>query len=246
MRQTTAGRWWRICALVGLFATAALMGAGAAAAEDSPAPDYSARLLGSDESASLTDLRGEVVLLNTWATWCVPCREEMPAFEQLYQRHRVDGLQVVAVNIDQGRADDKVTSYVEAAGLSFPIWRDPSNRMAKDFRVLGPPETFLIDRSGRIAFHWRGQMDPEEPANRSRILAALGLEDAGAGAAASAVATRRAVGGLRGGAGERPVPLRAPAHPELRLGHRRSQPAPGPDGGPGAGRRGRAGAGASA
>ncbi len=191
-------RIWRLALLAAVPAaviSTSFLGSGSArAGAGSPAPDYSARLLGTEKSLSLADLRGDVVLLNTWATWCEPCKEEMPAFNRLYRRHRGDGLRVVAVSIDAGRADAKVSRYVKAADLSFTILRDPSNRIAKEFRVLGPPETFLIDRDGAIQHHWRGQMDPEEPANEDRILRALGLMDETQAAAAAAPAAVASAG----------------------------------------------------
>lgn len=158
--------------LIGLLLLLAAMIPAAAA--DRPAPDYSARTLGRRDQVSLASLRGRVVLVNTWATWCAPCRQEMPAFEALYRRYREQGLQVIAVNIDEGEADSEVERYVTAVGVSFPIWRDPENRFAKHFRVLGVPETFLIDRAGKIRRQWRGPMDPEAAENLRSIRAALG------------------------------------------------------------------------
>jgi thiol-disulfide isomerase/thioredoxin len=101
--------------------------------EAQPAPEYTARVLGSTEEVALASLRAQVVLLNTWATWCSPCRKEMPAFEDFYGKHRERGLTVVGVNIDEGQADENVKRYVEAIGVSFPIWRDPQNRFGKRF-----------------------------------------------------------------------------------------------------------------
>jgi cytochrome c-type biogenesis protein len=189
MRQVR--RFLRLAGALGVTAFAlalvSLGGAGAGAAEPGPmAPEYTARVLGSEERASLSTLRGDVVLLNTWATWCEPCKEEMPAFEALYEEYRDRGLVVVAVSIDEGQSDGKVSRYVESLGVTFPIWRDPANRFAKDFRVLGVPETLLIDRDGRIRHHWRGQVHPDEPADRSRILNALGLEKSQGETAATA------------------------------------------------------------
>jgi cytochrome c-type biogenesis protein len=144
------------------------------------APEYAARRLGGSEPVSLASLRGQVVLRNTWATWCSPCRKEMPAFQALHQAYRDRGLTVVGVNIDEGRSDDGVTRYVEGKGISFPIWRDPDNRFAKRFRVLRVPETFLVDRDGGIVRHWRGPMDPQAPDNLASIQAALGADGASA------------------------------------------------------------------
>ncbi|MGH9039658.1 MAG: cytochrome c biogenesis protein CcdA [Acidimicrobiia bacterium] len=168
-----------------LTVAATLAGAGAAGAADAqPAPDYQARRLGTEEQVRVSDFEGkDVLLLNTWATWCKPCKEEMPDFEALHQRYGSEGLRVVGVNIDEGRGDARVTRFVEGIGVTFEQWRDPRNRFADDFRVLGPPETFLIDREGRITRHWRGQMDPNEPENLSSIQAALAGEAEAAGAA---------------------------------------------------------------
>lgn len=144
-----------------------------ASAEERAAPEYSARRLGSAEQVSLASLRGQVVLLNTWATWCSPCRKEMPAFEAVYREYRDRGLEIVGVNIDEGQADEQVARYVEAKGIGFPIWRDPENRFAKRFRVLGVPETFLVDRAGVIVRHWQGPIDPQAPDHLTSIQAAL-------------------------------------------------------------------------
>ncbi|EAR20298.1 TlpA disulfide reductase family protein [Nitrococcus mobilis] len=138
-----------------------------------PAPEYTARMLDGGEEVTLASLRGQVVLLNTWATWCIPCRQEMPGFEALYRKYRERGFTVVGVNIDEGRADASVERYIEALDVSFPIWRDARNRFSKRFRVLGVPETFLIDRAGRIVHHWRGLMVPDAPQNLALIEAAL-------------------------------------------------------------------------
>jgi cytochrome c-type biogenesis protein len=145
-----------------------------ARAEDArPVFDYSARALGRADAASLADLAGKVVLLNSWATWCAPCLVELPDFETLYRRDRDKGLEIIGVNIDEGEVDEKVGRLVQKLGLTFPIWRDPRNRFAKRFRVLGVPETLLIGRDGVILRRWNGPMDPAEPDNRASIEQAL-------------------------------------------------------------------------
>ncbi|MCI0668383.1 MAG: redoxin domain-containing protein [Methylococcaceae bacterium] len=156
-----------------------LLTAGFAAAvpemEPRPLPDYRARLLGSDREVDIAGLRGQAILINTWATWCPPCREEMPDFETIHQRYRDQGLAVVGVNIDEGQADEAVANYVQGMGLSFAIWRDPQNRFSKRFRSLGVPETFLANQSGMIIRHWQGPMDPNAPGNLEVIQTALGI-----------------------------------------------------------------------
>lgn len=156
------------------MALTAWSAAPALGADAQLAPDYSARGLGNDDEATLAGLRGKVVLLNTWATWCAPCRVEMPDFEAFYQRYRDSGLEVVGVNIDEGEVDEKVQRFVERMGVSFAIWRDPRNRFAKRFRVLGVPETLLVDRDGMIVRRWSGPMDPAAPDNLASIEQALG------------------------------------------------------------------------
>jgi cytochrome c-type biogenesis protein len=130
------------------------------AAAGEVAPDYEARVLGQDSRASLQSLRGKVVLLNTWATWCAPCLQELPAFERARARNRAAGLVVVSVNIDEGSSDDRVQQYVRALKLRFAVWRDPGNRFSSTFDVRGVPETLLIDRTGRIVERWSGPVDP--------------------------------------------------------------------------------------
>ncbi len=165
-------------------AVLALSAGTARAAHRPPVPDYSARRLGTQEEVSVKDLKGQVLLLNTWATWCVPCREEMPDFEAIHGRYGEQGLRVIGVNIDQTPSDRVVSSFAENVGVSFEIWRDPRNRFAKSFRVLGPPETFLVTKDGRIAKHWRGPMDPNASPNLELIQQALGLVPDGAAAPA--------------------------------------------------------------
>lgn len=145
------------------------------AKEPRPLPDYSARLLGSDQKVTFAGLQGQVILINTWATWCPPCRTEMPDFETIHQRYKDQGLAVVGVNIDEGQADESVASYVKGMGISFAIWRDPHNRFSKRFRSLGVvPETYLVDRKGMIIKHWQGPVDPNASDNLTLIQAALG------------------------------------------------------------------------
>jgi thiol-disulfide isomerase/thioredoxin len=116
------------------------------------APAYAAPTLAGDTLA-LEALRGRVVLLNVWATWCAPCRTEMPALERLYRRFRARGLEVVAVSVDAaplGSAADVVRPMVEELGVSFPILLDPDGVVSRRFGVTGLPTTLLIGRDGRV------------------------------------------------------------------------------------------------
>lgn len=158
---------------VGLLAAALLP--ACAAGPEPRSDDYVVRRLGTDEKVSLASLRGQVVMLNVWATWCGPCREEMPAFQRLHERYGTRGLRIVGVNIDDGQGDGAVDRYVRTLGLTFEIWRDPDVRFQKRFRTWGVPETVLIDRSGTVVRHWRGAIDPNAAEHLSSIHAALGI-----------------------------------------------------------------------
>jgi peroxiredoxin len=97
----------------------------------------------------LGDHRGKVVLLNFWATWCVPCREEMPAMERLFRRFSGDGLVVLAVSVDaQGAA--AVTPFLDTQRLTYPVGLDPGMTLARRYQVRALPATFLVDRRGRL------------------------------------------------------------------------------------------------
>ncbi len=112
-----------------------------------PTPAYGARTLGGD-SVSLAGLRGRVVLLNFWATWCAPCRHETPFLETLYRERRSRGLEIVGVSMDAGDARGQVADFVREYGVSYSILVDPQMRGMDLYRVLGLPATFLVDREG--------------------------------------------------------------------------------------------------
>jgi cytochrome c-type biogenesis protein len=137
-----------------------------------PAPDYVAATLSGDR-VSLADLRGRVVLLNVWATWCIPCREEMPALQRLYQELGSRGLEVVAVSVDHAGAAADVARFVEEREIAFTIALDAALGVQDAFRTMGVPESFLIDREGRIAHRWIGQFDPGAPDVREAVMNAL-------------------------------------------------------------------------
>lgn len=108
---------------------------------------------------TLDDLRGKVVFLNVWATWCGPCREEMPSIETLYDEFKNDkDFVILAVSQDtRGRA--AVEPYVEQNGYHFEVLLDPENKVGESYDVGGVPETFIIDRDGRIVAHHMGAFD---------------------------------------------------------------------------------------
>ena len=146
--------------VVALLALAAVLSPAAAATEDpvaalslirpkpaKDAPDFELRTP-DDRTIRLADFKGKVVLLNFWATWCDPCREEMPGMERLYRAYKDRGLVVLAVSIDSQGAS-VVTPFVKKFGLTFPIGLDPRMVVRERYGVWAVPSTFFIDRAGK-------------------------------------------------------------------------------------------------
>ncbi|MFQ5481631.1 MAG: TlpA disulfide reductase family protein [Nitrospinaceae bacterium] len=99
---------------------------------------------------SLADYRGQVVVINLWATWCAPCRIEMPSIEKMHRRFRSAGLTVLAVSLDKGR-DEEVRKFVEERQLSFPVLIDNEQQVEGLYQTISIPTTYVIDRQGRVA-----------------------------------------------------------------------------------------------
>lgn len=138
-----------------------------------PAPAYSSRSLAGD-SVSLASLRGKVVLLNVWATWCHPCRTEIPELEALYQRHRARGLEIIGVSVDAANSEDAIRDFMREYRMTYPVWVDPDERVSARFLVLGVPATFLIDRGGVLRWRTTGPLRTGDPQLGKAIEAALG------------------------------------------------------------------------
>jgi peroxiredoxin len=144
------------------------------------APDFAVPDL-AGQAVRLSGLRGRVVLLNLWTTWCPPCREEMPSMERLYQRFKDRGFVLLAASQDEGGAA-VVEPFVRQLGLTFPVLIDPEHQIGDRYQVWGYPESFLIDREGRVVERIVGPRDwsaPEHVAAVERLLAAPGPGGAG-------------------------------------------------------------------
>ena len=141
-----------------------------------PAPAFAAATLDGD-TLSLAALQGEAVLLNIWATWCLPCREEMPGLQQLHEEYNDQGLRVVGVSIDSRGAGRDVRDFLSSYGISFTILHDPEEQVTRAFRTTGVPETFLIDREGKIVRRWIGLFDPTSAETRASVDQALAPEE---------------------------------------------------------------------
>ena len=106
-------------------------------------------------SRSLMDYHGQVVLVNLWATWCQPCKQEMPALQSFYDRHRNQGFVVIAINDGDPKAD--VLQFVQDYQLTFPVWLDPTYIATEQaFKTLNLPSSFVIDRDGTTRLQWVG------------------------------------------------------------------------------------------
>ena len=117
-----------------------------------PAPRYSAVTLTGD-SVSLEQLRGRAVLLNVWATWCHPCREEIPVLQALHARYASQGLELVGVSVDARGEEATIREFAADFGMTYSLWLDPDERVQSTFLAIGVPATFLIDRQGVL--RWR-------------------------------------------------------------------------------------------
>jgi len=119
--------------------------------------DFTLQLL-SGGNAALSSYRGNVVILNFWATWCPPCRAEMPSMETLYQRYRNQGLEILAVDIRE--TTNTVRQFISTNGFSFPVLLDLDGRVSVNYGVEAIPTTYIIDREGKMigrivgSIHW--------------------------------------------------------------------------------------------
>jgi cytochrome c biogenesis protein CcmG, thiol:disulfide interchange protein DsbE len=111
------------------------------------APDFQLPDL-NDRQLRLSDYRGKVVFLNFWATWCKPCREEMPSMEVLYKTFEKDGLVILAVSIDRVTTKKDIPPFVKGLNLTFPVLVDSWGQTDKRYKLMGVPETYIIDQQG--------------------------------------------------------------------------------------------------
>jgi peroxiredoxin len=159
------------------------------------APDFRATTLdGSGATKTLASYRDSLVLLNIWATWCLPCREEMPSIQALHERYARHGLRVVAVSIDDAGAEAAIRDFAREYGLTFEILHDPTGAIRRAYQTTGVPETFVIGRDGVIQRKQIGHADWNSPANRVLVARLLGVPgDTAAAAPAPPAAEREGV-----------------------------------------------------
>jgi len=126
----------------------------------SPAPTFELKDL-SESKVSLSDFKGKVVLINFWATWCIPCREEMPSLNRLFNRFKKRGFVVLGISINSPKRS--VEAFLKEVPVDFHILLDRSSKVSRDYRVFAYPTTFLIDRRGRLRERFIGETDWTAP-----------------------------------------------------------------------------------
>jgi peroxiredoxin len=106
---------------------------------------------------SLEDFGKDVVLVNNWATWCPPCKAEMPTLEKYYETHNKEGFTIIAIEAGDGK--DQVMQFAESFNLKFPVWLDPDGAALDAFRNGNLPNSYVIDRNGTVRYAWTGEIN---------------------------------------------------------------------------------------
>ncbi|MGH9420089.1 MAG: TlpA family protein disulfide reductase [Thermoanaerobaculia bacterium] len=138
-----------------------------------PAPNFVAMTLDSTPvKKTLADYRGDVVLINIWATWCLPCRVEIPSIEKLNAAYAPKGLKVVAISVDDPGSEPLIRDFVKKYNMNFDVLHDTGGqdgKVSRDYQTTGYPETVIIGRDGLIRRKFLGATDWNSAANRGLI-----------------------------------------------------------------------------
>ena len=166
-------QWLIVAAVITLLTAGAVIGVRVApdifpVEPGSRAPDFHAVNLATGDSAGLAAYRGEVVLVNIWATWCEPCRIEMPAMQRLYDSLHAEGFKIAAVSIDVV-SPDSVLAFTHSMDLTFDILQDRSRAIERIYQTTGVPESFVLNRDGRIVKKVIGAHAWDSPTNRDLV-----------------------------------------------------------------------------
>lgn len=146
-----------VAAIVGLLGFGLLSKGGSQIAVGDPVPDRELPTLEGHGHGAIADYRGRWVLVNLWASWCGPCRQEAPVLEDFWRRHRSEGVTVLGINV-QDNSEDAV-AFAREYKLTYPELRSVGDDRSKAFGSSGVPENFLVNPRGRLALIWRGPVD---------------------------------------------------------------------------------------
>ncbi|GMT42959.1 MAG: hypothetical protein IEMM0002_1370 [bacterium] len=125
------------------------------------APDFKLKKLGG-KVVTLADYKGKILFINIWATWCIPCVEEMPSMERLYGSLKDKDFEMLAISVDKG-GEQVVKDFVEKYELTFPVLLDPYSKVAESYKTTGVPETFIINKEGIVIHHQIGPLQWDRP-----------------------------------------------------------------------------------
>jgi len=146
-----------VLAVIGLLGFGLLSKGKAKIAVGDPVPDRTLPLLGGRGEGSIADYRGHWVLVNLWASWCVPCRQEAPVLDRFARRYRDRNVRVLGIDV-QDNSDDAL-AFLREYRIRYPELRSVGDERSSAFGSTGVPENFLVDPRGRLAFIWRGPVD---------------------------------------------------------------------------------------
>ena len=141
-------------------------------------PIQGVTLDGTRRQKTLADYSGKVLLINVWATWCEPCRVEMPSIEKLHREFASQGLAVVAISVDDPGAEERIRDFVKEYGLTFEVLHDPGQVTTRNYQIVAYPETFVVARDGTIRRKLIGAADWSSDANRALVRELLGSSTA--------------------------------------------------------------------
>lgn len=157
--------------LAALIAAFVALSWPAVATDGAPtAPDFTLTNRAGGE-LSLSGLRGQVVMINFWASWCGPCRQEFPALDQIYAKYKPMGFTLIGINVESEKADAE--RFLGTQKVSFPILFDPDNRVSGSYGVSAMPTTVLVDRQGRVRWQHRAFKPGDEAKYIEQVRAAL-------------------------------------------------------------------------
>jgi cytochrome c biogenesis protein CcmG/thiol:disulfide interchange protein DsbE len=180
----TARQQWSVVGIIVLMLGIGLTIAARSMKDDlypveqgSAAPNFTARVLGDTAHKTFNaNYKGKVVILNVWATYCEPCKKEIPSLEALHQLYGDSGLKIVSVENDKSVSDDSVRKFINAYHATFEVLRETSGALDNQYQTTGIPETFIIGPEGTIRRKWIGADDWTSQGNRALIAQLLGLK----------------------------------------------------------------------